>query len=50
MESEGKDDLPGKVPLAQAKMAKTKSELVKNDPALKEELNNRMKEIMSKCE
>ena len=50
LEREGKDDLPGKVPLAQAKMAKTKSELVKNDPALKEELNNRMKEIMSKCE
>lgn len=50
LESEGKDDLPGKVPLAQAKMAKSKSDLVKSDPALKEELNNRMKDIMGKCD
>lgn len=50
LESEEKDDLPDKVELAKAKMAKAKTDLVKADAALKEELNNRMKNIMAKCD
>ena len=39
-----------KVELARAKMAKAKTDLVKADAALKEELNNRMKNVMAKCD
>lgn len=50
LDKEGKDELPDRVALAQAKMAKTKSDLVKNDPALKDEVNNRVKGVMSKMD